>query len=221
METNHLAVTLERVQDILEPQAGQATVARATLGLFFVAVTLDTGHTGLCATPLKEIPEAVCCPSSAMSMPFPGKLAGMGALRLAGDLHAQACEQAAFRPLDDTSGWPFRNKLHTRDAILCGDWNLEPGSDEYLALQQPFEATDTVSTPGGDRADALFDAWTLAHPGQPHAPTFQLFDRCYRPAPITVDYVLVSDGLRTRVRRVDVDLQTQSSDHQSVLIELG
>jgi endonuclease/exonuclease/phosphatase family metal-dependent hydrolase len=67
----------------------------------------------------------------------------------------------------------------------------------------------------------LFDAWTLAHPGQPHAPTFQLFDRCYRPAPITVDYVLVSDGLRTRVRRVDVDLQTQSSDHQSVLIELG
>ncbi len=89
METNHLAVTLERVQDILEPQAGQATVARATLGLFFVAVTLDTGHTGLCATPLKEIPEAVCCPSSAMSMPFPGKLAGMGALRLAGEAVAQ------------------------------------------------------------------------------------------------------------------------------------
>lgn len=137
------------------------------------------------------------------------------------ELHAQACEQAAFRPLDDTSGWPFQNKLHTRDAILCGDWNLEPGSDEYLALQQPFEATDTASTPGGDRADALFDAWTLAHPGQPHAPTFQLFDRCYRPAPITVDYVLVSDGLRTRVRRVEVDLQTQSSDHQPVLIELG
>ncbi len=137
------------------------------------------------------------------------------------ELHAQACEQAAFPPLDDTSGWPFQNKLHTRDAILCGDWNLEPGSDEYLALQQPFEATDTLSTPDGDRADALFDAWTVAHPGQPHAPTFQLFDRCYRPAPITVDYVLVSEGLRARVKRVEVDLQTQASDHQSVLIELG
>ncbi|WP_353429054.1 MULTISPECIES: enolase N-terminal-like fold-containing protein [Paracoccus] len=68
---------------ILGAEAEARTVGRATLGLFFVAVTLDSGHTGLCATPLKDIPEAVCCPSSAMAMPFPGKLRGMGALRLA------------------------------------------------------------------------------------------------------------------------------------------
>src|SRR5690606_15505237 len=89
MQTSYLARTLDRVIDILGPGAAEIPVSRATLGLFFIGVTLETGHTGLCATPLKEIPEAVCCPSSAMSMPFPGKLARMGALRLAQEAVSQ------------------------------------------------------------------------------------------------------------------------------------
>ncbi len=84
MTASHLERTLDAITGILgDQEAAVHKVDRATLGLFFIAVTLDSGHTGLCATPLKEIPEAVCCPSSAMSMPFPGKLRGMGALRLA------------------------------------------------------------------------------------------------------------------------------------------
>lgn len=83
------ARTLAHVSDILGPEAAGLHVERATLGLFFTAVTIEGGHTGLCATPLKEIPEAVCCPSSAMSMPFPGKLAGMGAMRLASEAVSQ------------------------------------------------------------------------------------------------------------------------------------
>jgi endonuclease/exonuclease/phosphatase family metal-dependent hydrolase len=35
------------------------------------------------------------------------------------------------------------------------------------------------------------------------------------------DFVFVSDALAPRVRRVEVDLQTQVSDHQPVLIEFG
>ncbi|MFV0492640.1 MAG: Rossmann-like domain-containing protein [Pseudorhodobacter sp.] len=83
------AQTLATARAILGPEAESARINRATLGLFFIAVTLDTGETGLCATPLKEIPEAVCCPSSAMSMPFPGKLEGKGALRLAEEAISQ------------------------------------------------------------------------------------------------------------------------------------
>lgn len=78
-----LAETRDVVLDLLGPEAAGIGVERAVLGLFFIGVKLTTGHCGLCATPLKEIPEAVCCPSSAMSMPFPGKLARMPALRLA------------------------------------------------------------------------------------------------------------------------------------------
>jgi uncharacterized protein (DUF4213/DUF364 family) len=57
-------------------------VERAAVGLFFTGVKLSTGQAGSCATPIKEIHEAVCCPSSAMAMPFPGKLAGRPATGL-------------------------------------------------------------------------------------------------------------------------------------------
>ncbi len=52
------------------------TIERAVLGLFFVGVKLDNGAGGVCATPLKGIPQAVCCPNSAQAMPAPGKLHG-------------------------------------------------------------------------------------------------------------------------------------------------
>ncbi len=127
-------------------------------------------------------------------------------------LHGEGCEHAAFPPLDDESGWPFQNKAHTPHAILCGDWNLEPGSAEHLELQRPFDDA---------WVHGLHDAWQVAHPDQVHAPTFQLFDRCYRPEPVTVDFIFVSEGLKGRVQKVEVDLQTRASDHQPVLIELG
>lgn len=52
------------------------TVERAVFGLFFTGVKLSTGHGGLCFTPVKEMPEAVCCPSSAKAMPLSGRLRG-------------------------------------------------------------------------------------------------------------------------------------------------
>jgi uncharacterized protein len=71
-----LAETIAAVTDILGSDLDDISVERATIGLFFTGVKLDTGHAGACATPIKTIPEAVCCPSSAMAMPFPGKLRG-------------------------------------------------------------------------------------------------------------------------------------------------
>lgn len=59
---------------------------RVVIGVFFTGVELDDGAGGLCATPIKSIPEAVCCPSSARAMPLPGKLAGMPVLRALEDL---------------------------------------------------------------------------------------------------------------------------------------
>lgn len=61
------------------------TVERVVVGLFFTGAKLSTGHAGSAATPVKEIPEAVCCPSSAMAMPFPGKLAGRKAAKFVED----------------------------------------------------------------------------------------------------------------------------------------
>lgn len=76
MNSPILAETIAAVTDILGPELDDITVERAVIGLFFTGVKLSTGHAGACATPIKTIPEAVCCPSSAMAMPFPGKMKG-------------------------------------------------------------------------------------------------------------------------------------------------
>ncbi len=74
--------TIAGVTDILGAELDGITVERAVIGLFFTGVKLSTGHAGACATPIKTIPEAVCCPSSTMAMPFPGKLRGRPAREL-------------------------------------------------------------------------------------------------------------------------------------------
>ncbi|NOY43867.1 MAG: DUF364 domain-containing protein [Deltaproteobacteria bacterium] len=40
-------------------------VERVVVGLFFTGVRLSDGSGGVCYTPVKEIPQAVCCPTSA------------------------------------------------------------------------------------------------------------------------------------------------------------
>ena len=127
------------------------------------------------------------------------------------DLHAQACSHATHPPLMDDTGAPFQNKVHTRSAILCGDFNLETANAEYAVIQ---------AEPVGD-ATRLTDAWRVMHGATPHDPTFRLFDRRYGPEPIACDFVFVSDDLKPRVQRVEVNLQTRASDHQPVLLELG
>ena len=46
------------------------------IGLFFTGVKLSTGHAGVAFTPIGEIPEAVCCPTTAARMPQAGNLEG-------------------------------------------------------------------------------------------------------------------------------------------------
>jgi endonuclease/exonuclease/phosphatase family metal-dependent hydrolase len=119
-------------------------------------------------------------------------------------LHAEACEQAAAPPKPEYDGSPFQPKLHTQEAILCGDFNMAASDPAHAAIRE-----------------RLRDAWPLVHGDTPHAPTFRLFDDTYGPDPVTYDFVFVSGGLAPRVRRAEVDLATQASDHQPVLVELG
>lgn len=46
------------------------------VGIFFTGVKLSTGHAGCAFTPIGEIPEAVCCPTTAARMPQAGNLGG-------------------------------------------------------------------------------------------------------------------------------------------------
>ena len=124
-------------------------------------------------------------------------------------LHREGCAHAATPPLTDDTGSAFQSKPHTPHCILTGDVNFEPDSAEYALLTAPHAS-----------ANAMHDAWTLAHRQTPHAPTFRLHDRRYGPVPITCDFMFVSDTLMPRVKRMEVNLDTRVSDHQPVLLEL-
>lgn len=140
------------------------------------------------------------------------------------DLHAQACALALQPPLADDSATPFRSQLHTEHAILCGDFNFEPQAPEYAAVQEcfmPLSLTSKAQTAIDTIAFRLHDAWPVVHGAAPREPTFRLFDRTNGPQPITCDHVFVSQSLVSRVQSLSVNLATQASDHQPVLLTLA
>ena len=121
-ETPILRETLAEISEILGPHHGGLTVERAVIGLFFTGVKLSNGIAGACATPIKTIPEAVCCPTSAMAMPFPGKLSGRPALDLANEALSEhgirrAVGIAAMNALADTC---WRRRPHPQSELRLG-----------------------------------------------------------------------------------------------------
>lgn len=125
-----LEETIAAIGGILGPELDRITVERAVVGLFFTGVKLDNGVAGACATPIKTIPEAVCCPSSAMAMPFPGKLRG----RPAGELAREALSGHGIRR---AVGIAAVNAL----AECC--WQRRPHPEVELRLDvDAFDATE-------------------------------------------------------------------------------
>jgi len=133
------------------------------------------------------------------------RLAQARALRA---LHDEACALAAAPPLASDEG-PFRPKVHTPQAVLCGDFNAAASDAAVAAIEAP------------DSPHGLRDAWQLVHGASPHAPTFRLFDHTYGDDPVAFDFVFVSAGLASRVRRIEVDERTHASDHQPLVVEFG
>lgn len=108
-------------------------------------------------------------------------------------------------------GGPFETRPRNARGILTGDFNCDPADPAIKRLLEPFE--------GG--VAGLTDAWTLAHPGAAHASTVGVHDKEQWQGRVPCfDFIFVTDDLRERVRRVDVNLDTAASDHQPVLIEL-
>jgi uncharacterized protein len=129
-----LSDTLTAMGAILGRDLDAITVDRVVVGLFFTGVKLDNGAAGACATPIKTIPEAVCCPSSAMAMPFPGKMRG----RRAADLAREALAENGIRR---AVGIAALNAL----ADCC--WQRRPHPEiELRANTDAFDATEIRST---------------------------------------------------------------------------
>ncbi|HVC59746.1 MAG TPA: DUF364 domain-containing protein [Acetobacteraceae bacterium] len=130
-----LAETIAGIEEILAGDLDRISVERVAIGLFFTGVKLNTGAAGACATPLRSIPEAVCCPSSAMAMPFPGKLHG----RLAREL---------LRETEAVSGIRRAVGVATMNALADMCW--ERHATRGVELRIGVDAYDAVGIQPGE-----------------------------------------------------------------------
>ncbi|SOY79799.1 conserved hypothetical protein; Endonuclease/Exonuclease/phosphatase family [Cupriavidus taiwanensis] len=127
------------------------------------------------------------------------------------DWHAEACAHARRPGRSEQWPGPFTPEPRPAEAILCGDFNSKPDDIAYRRMLEPFD----------DGTLPWRDAWLHAHPGQPHAPTCALHDKEQWPEPpFACDFMLVTEPLVARIRRCEVNADTDASDHQPILLSL-
>jgi endonuclease/exonuclease/phosphatase family metal-dependent hydrolase len=127
------------------------------------------------------------------------------------ELHAEACGHARAKPSKQYDSGPFQPFERPRRAIITGDFNMKTDDPAYAQLLQPFEGSEPC----------FVDAWAHVHPGKKHPPTFCLHGREYSKEPYCCDFVFVTEDLAPRLKAAWVDVDTQASDHQPVIVELG
>jgi len=123
-------------------------------------------------------------------------------------LHDEACHRVLHPGAATSEGGPFDATPQTTSAILVGDFNFPPENPAYGDIQL---------SPAGE-VPAYRDAWPLVRGHRPHEPTFCVHSREYSRSPYCCDFAFVSADVAQRVRSVEVDAQTQASDHQPVLL---
>jgi uncharacterized protein (DUF4213/DUF364 family) len=71
-----LEETVHLIRERIGGRLASLVLGECRVGIFFTGVRLESGHAGVAFTPVREIPEAVCCPTSAARMPDAGNLTG-------------------------------------------------------------------------------------------------------------------------------------------------
>lgn len=129
-------------------------------------------------------------------------------------LRALQIEALTFETGDPKAGKEsnpiFASRSRPFRAVLCGDFNFEPGSADYAALSSASSAEGLVWQ----------DAWACLHGTQPHEPTVGLHGAEWPDRPYCCDYFWVSEELNQSVRALRVMADTDASDHQPILLEL-
>jgi endonuclease/exonuclease/phosphatase family metal-dependent hydrolase len=125
------------------------------------------------------------------------------------ELHDEACDRAARPGFPTAENGPFDLTAQTSSAILTADFNFPPENPAYDDIQRPLASA----------GPAYRDAWAIVNGHRAHEPTFCLHDHRYAKEPYCCDFVFVSEDVSRRVREVRVDLDTQLSDHQPVLLD--
>ncbi len=126
-------------------------------------------------------------------------------------LHAQVCDNIRWPGLDPGNG-PYHHIARPETTVICGDFNFTPDSAEYKHLLSGFDH--------GTRP--LQDAWQVENNEKAHAPTCGIFDRRQWPeGPHARDFFFISDDLCGKINELSVNVTTDASDHQPLLLDLN
>ncbi len=124
--------TVREIRNTLGDALESVTLERIVIGLFFTGVKLSGGAGGLCFTPIKAVPEAVCCPSSARVMPASGKLRGTKVTQFLDEMFSG-------NPLKKTMGIAVLNAL----SVMC--WEERP--PVAYSIKMGVDAMDEATIP--------------------------------------------------------------------------
>ena len=133
-------------------------------------------------------------------------------------LHTLQCDSVRLAAMDspqeksgDGQDSPFAYLPRPASAIVCGDFNCEPGSPEYYRMTAPISAD----------VSGWEDAWRACYSDIPHLNTVGLNGAEWPDRAYCCDYFFVSADLVDRVESVAVDQLTAASDHQPVILTLA
>jgi len=115
------------------------TVDRLVIGLFFTGVKLSNGSGGVCFTPIKAIPTAVCCPSSAGRTFDPVKTKGMKVKTVLAAL-------TSTEPIKTAVAIATLNALSAScwESGKTGDYAIETNKDAQDVIRMPAEKSVAV-----------------------------------------------------------------------------
>jgi len=134
-----LEETARLVKNKLASEYEAITVERAVIGVFFSGVKLSNGCAGISYTPVKDVPQAVCCPSSAGRIFDPFKISGMPGAEVLAALTSN-------EPIKAAVAMASLNALSAAcwERGLTDDYRIQPDSDAVDAVRMPADRSVAV-----------------------------------------------------------------------------
>jgi uncharacterized protein (DUF4213/DUF364 family) len=124
--------TMRLLKEKLALEYETVTIERVMMGVFFTGIKISNGFGGLSYTPVKDIPQAVCCPSSAGRIFEPSKVVGTRASEVLTALSSREPLKTAVA-------------IATLNALSAACW--EKGFTEGYHIQINADAVDAVHMP--------------------------------------------------------------------------
>jgi endonuclease/exonuclease/phosphatase family metal-dependent hydrolase len=126
------------------------------------------------------------------------------------ELHAEAASHRGDANHAQKEGGPFQTMPRPASAVLTADFNFRADDPLHARIAFPYS----------DGTPAFRDAWQVRYGDRPHAHTLGVHDHEQWPEAYACDFIFVTEDIAGRIEDVSVNLETDASDHQPVLLRL-